>query len=152
MKKEFRFPMLFLILRLALIGMHFCFNINQKSLGNLPIEKFFQALQSEDLNEIDRPGSTYPLNLLPLFQNPGELFPIYKKYYFSYKHTDFPKAERFYQNTIKLSVWVFKKYVKLVNLYIRGIKKVIKNYHILIYEAKINYPKSSFGCSNNKGK
>lgn len=116
--------------------MHFCFNINQKSLGNLPIEKFFQALQSEGLNEIDRPGSTYPLNLLPLFQNPGELFPIYKKYYFSYKHTDFPKAERFYQNTIKLSVWVFKKDVKLVNLYIRGIKKVIKNYHILIYEAK----------------
>ncbi len=111
----------------------FVFQYNSEHLGNLSIEKFFQALQAEGLNEIDRPGSTCPLNLLPLFQNPGELFPIYKKkYHFSYKPGDFPKAEKFYQNAIKLPVWAFKKDAKLVNLYIKGIKKVIKNYYNLL--------------------
>lgn len=111
----------------------FVFQYNSKNLGNLSIEKFFQALQAEGLNEIDRPGSTCPLNLLPLFQNPEELFPVYKKkYHFSYKPGDFPKAEKFYQNAIKLPVWSFKKDAKLVNLYIKGIKKVIKNYYNLL--------------------
>lgn len=110
----------------------FVFQYNQKELNNLSIEKFFEALQSEGLNEVDRPGSTCPLNLLPLFQNPAELFPVYKNQYFSYKPGDFPKAEKFYQNAIKLPVWAFKKDLKFVNLYIEGIKKVIRNHQFLL--------------------
>lgn len=110
----------------------FVFQYKPAELNNLPIEKFFEALQVEGLSEIDRPGSTCPLNLLPLFENPTELFPAYKKHYFSYKPGDFPKAEKFYQNAIKLPVWTSKNDLKFVNLYIAGIKKVIKNYRNLL--------------------
>lgn len=110
----------------------FVFQYRAGELKNLSIEKFFNALQDEGLSEVDRPGSTCPLNLLPLFQNPVELFPIYKKNLFSYKPGDFPKAEKFYQNAIKLPIWTTKKDLKMINLYISGIKKVINNFHDLL--------------------
>ncbi len=110
----------------------FVFQYKPEELENLPIEKFFAALQAEGLTEIDRPGSTSPLNLFPLFQNPSELFPVYKTSPFSYKPGDFPKAEKFYQNAIKIPVWAFKKDLKIVDAYIRGIKKVINNYRDLL--------------------
>ncbi|NMC51285.1 DegT/DnrJ/EryC1/StrS family aminotransferase [Candidatus Kuenenbacteria bacterium] len=91
------------------------------------IDNFFRAIQAEGLLEVDRPGSTSPLNLLPLFQNPTELFPIYKKNYFSYKPGDFPKAEKFYKYAIKLPVWALKKEHKMVDYYIKGFKKVCNN-------------------------
>ncbi len=103
------------------------FQYKSEELNSLSIEKFFEALQTEGLTEIDRPGSTCPLNLLPLFQNPTELFPVYKKYPFAYKPGDFPKAEKFYANAIKLPVYARKSDSKFVNLYISRIKKVIKN-------------------------
>ena len=82
----------------------FVFQYKREELENLPIEKFFEVLQTEGLSEVDRPGSTCPLNLLSLFQKPIDFFPIYKKHSFSYKAGDFPKAEKFYQNAIKLPV------------------------------------------------
>ncbi|WP_330230564.1 hypothetical protein OHA40_32200 [Nocardia sp. NBC_00508] len=42
-------------------------------LGGLPIRRFYDALHAEGCREVDRPGSTCPLNLLPLFQQPGLL-------------------------------------------------------------------------------
>ncbi|MDF1498130.1 MAG: hypothetical protein P1P85_02090 [Patescibacteria group bacterium] len=45
----------------------FVFQYNTKMVQNLSIEKFFNALQCEGLLEADRPGSTSPLNFLPLF-------------------------------------------------------------------------------------
>jgi perosamine synthetase len=110
----------------------FVFQYKPDELDDLPVEKFFEALQTEGLSEVDRPGSTCPLNLLPLFKDPSELFSVYKKNYFSYKPGDFPKAEKFYQNAIKLPVWASKNDLKFVNLYIAGIKKVIKNYRNLL--------------------
>lgn len=110
----------------------FVFQYNAAELQHLPIEKYFEALWAEGLMELDRPGSTSPLNFFPLFQNPGELFPIYKKHSFSYKVGDFPMAERFYQNAIKLPMWASKKDTKFVNLYIAGIKKVINYYRDLL--------------------
>ena len=110
----------------------FVFQYNQKTAQNLSIEKFFDALQEEGLLETDRPGSTSPLNFLPLFQNPCSLFPIYKKHPFSYKIGDFPIAEKFYQNAIKLPMWASKKDTQMVNSYISGIKKVANNYSDLL--------------------
>ncbi len=104
----------------------------KEKLENLDIEYFYKALIAEGLAEVDRPGSTCPLNLLTLFQNPKPLFPVYKKYPFSYKKGDFPKAEKFYQNAIKIPVWALKKDSKAVKAYIRGIKKVINNYRDLL--------------------
>lgn len=110
----------------------FVFQYQPQELENLPIENFFEALQAEGLIEADLPRSTSPLNFLPLFQTPRELFPIYKNYPFSYKRGDFPKAEKFYKNAIKLPVWIFRKDSDIVDAYIRGIKKVIGNYRDLL--------------------
>ncbi|MDT5031566.1 MAG: perosamine synthetase, partial [Actinoplanes sp.] len=46
-----------------------------EELGGLAIERFYDAVRAEGCQEIDRPSSTCPLNLLPLFQDPGPLFP-----------------------------------------------------------------------------
>ncbi|MEU4116869.1 DegT/DnrJ/EryC1/StrS family aminotransferase [Kitasatospora sp. NPDC028055] len=40
-------------------------------LDGLPIERFHQALIAEGATEFDRPGSTCPMNQLPLYQQPG---------------------------------------------------------------------------------
>lgn len=108
------------------------FQYKSEAFQGLPIEKFFEALQGEGLLEADRPGSTSPLNLLPLFQNPNELFPAYKNNKFSYSPGEFPRAEKFYQNAIKFPVWAEQKYARTVASYIRGIKKVTNNYQQLL--------------------
>jgi len=85
------------------------------------------ALKAEGLNSIDLPKSTSPLNLLSLFQDPTELFPIYKnkESNFSYKEGDFPKAEKFYKTAIKMPVGSYLSEDKLTKQYIKGIKKVL---------------------------
>ncbi len=108
------------------------FQYRSEAFDNLPIEKFFKAVQAEGLFEADLPGSTSPLNLLPLFQNPSELFPTYSRNSFSYKPGDFPKAEKFYRNAIKLPVWAEKHDSRIVDGYIKGIKKVADNYKSLL--------------------
>ncbi|MBI5913187.1 DegT/DnrJ/EryC1/StrS family aminotransferase [Candidatus Azambacteria bacterium] len=108
------------------------FQYKKDKFQDLPIEKIFSAFQAENLTEVDRPVSTAPLNLLPLFQSPEELFPVYKNNLFSYKPGDFPRAENFYHNAIKLPLWTSKKDAKMVAMYIKGIKKVIKNYRKLL--------------------
>lgn len=82
-------------------------------------------LHKKGLVDIDSPGSTKPLNLLPLFKNPGILFPVYKeaKNKFSYKEGDFPKAERFFNRMLKMPVGVDKDDQSLVNIYIEGLSK-----------------------------
>lgn len=107
----------------------FTFQYNPKGLENLPIKKFFEALRAEGLSGVEMQlRSKCPLNLLPIFQTPAELFPIYKKSPFSYKPGDFPKAEKFYQNTINVRIGASKNDLKFINLYISGIKKVLRNF------------------------
>lgn len=102
-----------------------------EELDNLPIAKFFEALQAEGLADIDMPGSTCPLNLLPLFQSPGELFSNYEGK-FSYKNEEFPEARKFFDTAIKLPVWVNDSDLPIVEKYIEAIEKVIKNYQELL--------------------
>jgi dTDP-4-amino-4,6-dideoxygalactose transaminase len=108
------------------------FQYQSEKFQGLSIKKFFEALQAEGLLEADRPGSTLPLNLLPLFQTPNKLFPVYKSDSFSYSKGDFPRAEKFYQNAIKFPVWAMQKDASIVASYIRGIKKVSNNYQQLL--------------------
>lgn len=111
----------------------FAFQYNAKELEDLPIGKFFEALRAEGLSGVDiLLRSKCPLNLLPIFQTPTELFPNYKKYPFSYKPGDFPKAEKFYQNTINMRIGASQNASKFINLYISGIKKVLQNYQDLL--------------------
>ncbi len=104
---------------------------DSKQLNNLPVEKFFEALQAEGCVDADMPGSTCPLNTLPLFQTPGELFPEYESK-FGYSVGDFPKAEEFFQRAIKIPVWVNEADLPIVEKYIEAIKKVVHNYKELI--------------------
>jgi len=102
-----------------------------EELDNLSIEKFYEALKAEGCTELDIPNSTSPLNLLTLFQNPSKIFPDYKNLV-SYKKGDFPKAEKFYSSILKLPVWHRKENEKIVDLYIKSFKKVIKNHKSLL--------------------
>jgi perosamine synthetase len=105
------------------------FQYRKGDLNNLSIEKFYEALKAEGLLEADLPKSTAPLNTLELFKNPGFLFQIYKENPFSYKKGDFPKAEAFYENAIKLPVWTQKVDLDIIKKYIVGFKKVLLNYN-----------------------
>lgn len=99
-----------------------------EELGDLPIEKFYKALQAEGCMELDRPRSTCPLNYHPLFQNPELLFPGYKGKV-GYKRGDFPNTERFHEHSLKLPVWHDSKDEEIVDGYVKAFKKVIENYH-----------------------
>lgn len=105
---------------------------NAVSLDGLPIEKFVGALMAEGLIDVDRPMSTSPLNLLPLFQKPQVLFPIYNQYPFSYKPGDFPKAELFYKKTIKIPIWHSYSGEGIMNNYVQGFVKVLTHYKELL--------------------
>lgn len=108
------------------------FKYNSEKFGGLSVNKFCDALIAEGLVEVDRPNSTSPLNLLPIFQEPGNLFPVYKKIKLNYLPGDFPKSEKFFNQAIKLPVWVQSKDSSTVNKYILGFKKVCDNYKELL--------------------
>lgn len=99
---------------------------NKSGKSKVPIEHFLKALQAEGCLEADIPNSTCPLNLMPLFQNPAPLYPIYKGK-FAYKPGQFPVAEEFFQTRIKFPVWTRSKDIGIVKSYIRAIQKVILN-------------------------
>ena len=73
-------------------------------LGKLPIETFLRALKAEGCVDVDRPGSTCPLNLHPLFQHPAPLFPAFADSWPSYRSGQFPAAEDLWSSTIKITI------------------------------------------------
>ncbi|MFF0458664.1 DegT/DnrJ/EryC1/StrS family aminotransferase [Nocardia africana] len=90
----------------------------------LPIERFYAALKAEGCAELDRPGSTCPLNLLPLFQEPGPLFPAHEGK-LACRPGDFPQAEQVHRNTLKLPVWHRQEDIPIAMRYVDAIRKVI---------------------------
>ncbi|MFD4393688.1 DegT/DnrJ/EryC1/StrS family aminotransferase [Kitasatospora sp. NPDC058397] len=95
-----------------------------EQLGGLPIERFHQALLAEGATEFDRPGSTCPLNQLPLYQQPSTLFPGHPQSQRRYKAGDFPVAERAHAHMIKLPVWHREQDLELVEQYVRAAIKI----------------------------
>ncbi|MCA9939977.1 MAG: DegT/DnrJ/EryC1/StrS family aminotransferase [Anaerolineales bacterium] len=109
----------------------FVMQYQAEELGGLPIERFYDALQAEGCKELDRPGSTCPLNYHPLFQDPGQLFPGYNGQ-LNYRAGDFPVAENFHSRCLKLPVWHDPKDEEIVDLYIQAFRKVVANHHALL--------------------
>ncbi|WP_406272306.1 DegT/DnrJ/EryC1/StrS family aminotransferase [Nocardia sp. NBC_00881] len=93
------------------------------SFNDLPVERFHEALLAEGCAEIDRPGSTCPLNQLPLFQEPGPLFPAFTGK-LAYAAGDYPRAEEIHHATLKLPVWHEEQDLWIVDCYIEAIRKV----------------------------
>ncbi|MFE7798689.1 DegT/DnrJ/EryC1/StrS family aminotransferase [Nocardia sp. NPDC057440] len=97
------------------------------SFDDVPVERFHVALQAEGCHEIDRPGSTCPLNLLPLFQDPEPLFPAFTGK-LAYAPGDYPRAEQIHHSTLKLPVWHREDDLPLVDRYIEAIRKVTEHH------------------------
>src|SRR5699024_7970428 len=100
-------------------------------LGGLPVDRAYKALRSDGCHEVDRPGSTCPINLLPLFQEPAPLFALYNGK-IEYTSDDFTHPEAIHHGTIKMPVWHHENDIPLVNSYIEAFRKVIDNYHDLL--------------------
>lgn len=102
-------------------------------LNGLSIERFYAALHAEGCKEVDRPGSTGPLNLLPLFRDPEPLFPHYRRLREApYGPGQFPVAEAVHRHTLKLPVWHREEDMPLVDHYIEAFRKVIENHEDLV--------------------
>lgn len=102
-------------------------------LDGLPVERFHAALQAEGCREVDRPGSTRPLNTLPLFQDPAPLFPSDPRLCdLQYQGGQFPVAEQVHHHTLKLPVWHREAELPLVRHYIDGFCKVVEHYKHLM--------------------
>lgn len=110
----------------------FVWQYNKDQYNGLPIEIFHKALVAEGLVEFDLPRSTCPLNNLPLFQNPHQLFPNNYKAKVYYKNGQFPQAEKFYSQALKMPVWVDLSKQNIVKKYLAGIDKVSDNVDELI--------------------
>ncbi|MET9182399.1 DegT/DnrJ/EryC1/StrS family aminotransferase [Kitasatospora aureofaciens] len=101
-------------------------------LGGLPIERFHQALIAEGAAEFDRPGSTCPMNQLPLFQCPAMLFPGHPQSHRRYGPGAFPVAERAHAHMIKLPVWHREQDLELADQYIRAAMKISDHHKELL--------------------
>lgn len=98
----------------------------------LGVDRLHDALLAEGCAEVDRPGSTRPLNHLPLFQDPTPLFPAYHDMV-RYGPGDFPAAERFHERALKLPVWT--DYTGVVEQYAAAFTKVVAGRHALLGSA-----------------
>ncbi|MFJ2776545.1 MULTISPECIES: hypothetical protein [unclassified Kitasatospora] len=101
-------------------------------LGGLGAEQFHRALVAEGATEFDRPGSTRPMNQLPLYRRPGPLFPDHPNSHRRYVDGDFPVAEHTYRRTIKLPVWHREEDLPLAEQYVRAARKVIDHHKELL--------------------
>lgn len=99
-------------------------------LGGLPIGRFHDALKAEGCLELDRPGSTCPINLHPLFQAPTVLLP-HSAQVPAYKAGQFPRAEVFHANTLKLPVWHREEDIPLAHAYTDAFAKVMAHHRDL---------------------
>ncbi|MEV0537354.1 DegT/DnrJ/EryC1/StrS family aminotransferase [Kitasatospora sp. NPDC050463] len=101
-------------------------------LGGLPIDRFHQALIAEGATEFDLPGSTCPLNQLPLYQQPGPLFPRHPHSHRRYTSGDFPVAEQAHAHTIKLPVRHREQDLELAEQYVRAAIKISDHHKELL--------------------
>ncbi len=83
------------------------------------------SFNAAGLTEVDRPGSTGPLNLLPLFRDPAPLFPRYRAAWCGYEAGDFPASEELHGSSFKLPRGSTSRDEDVVRLYGETIKRVV---------------------------
>ena len=99
---------------------------------DITVDEICKELIEKGILDADKPGSTCPLNMLRLFQDPSLLYPEYKNQV-KYKIEDFPNAKKFFDQAIKLPIDIYqgKKYQTVLNKYAQIIKKVVKR-HLIV--------------------
>lgn len=108
---------------------------DKKKANNIDRKTFIRLLKSEGLREIDIPNSTCPLNQLPLFKSPNNIYPYLYDKNNTKEEDEYLVSNIFYNSAIKLPVWALKNNSNLVLRYIEGILKV--SYHVLNYPNKL---------------
>ncbi|HYG64940.1 MAG TPA: DegT/DnrJ/EryC1/StrS family aminotransferase [Thermoanaerobaculia bacterium] len=82
------------------------------------------ALAAEGCSALDHPKVTAPVHRLPLFREPGRVFPGYA----SPPEREFPMADEFYARAWKLPVWHREEDGALVGQYLEAIRKVMHHF------------------------
>jgi dTDP-4-amino-4,6-dideoxygalactose transaminase len=108
----------------------FVIQVDPKKIS-ISTQVFCDKLIENGISDADMPGSTCPLNLLKLFQEPSLLYPSYKGLV-NYKPGDFPVAETFFNNAIKFPIDIYdtEDYKQVLENYATIIKRVLKDYSI----------------------
>ncbi|MDQ3239110.1 MAG: DegT/DnrJ/EryC1/StrS family aminotransferase [bacterium] len=96
---------------------------------SISTKEFCNKLIDAGLLDADMPGSTCPLNLLKLFQEPGYLFPYYADKV-GYHSGDFPVAEHFFNNAIKFPIDIYdtSDYKQVLDSYADILNKTLDKY------------------------
>ncbi|MDD2870902.1 MAG: DegT/DnrJ/EryC1/StrS family aminotransferase [Candidatus Gracilibacteria bacterium] len=103
----------------------FVMQYNQDEANGILLEKFYEALICEGLDELDIPFSTSLIHNFDLFKELNNVNPrLYKENIKTYTDIDFPNSVKFYNNALKLPVWNRECDKEIVEKYVEGIKKV----------------------------
>ncbi|MDR7304205.1 hypothetical protein [Haloactinomyces albus] len=96
-------------------------------LGGVPIEAVIAVLRAEGVLEVDRSGSTRPLNEHPLFEEPTAPFPLFPQGWPRYGQEQLPRAEWLHRHTLKLAVPHADD--GLADAYLQAFEKVLTHHH-----------------------
>lgn len=100
------------------------FHLDRELAGRGLGPQVLAALAAEGCSSIDHPKITAPVHGLPLFRDPGRVFPGYA----SPPERAFPGAEDFYARAWKLPVWHREEDDALVEQYLEAIRKVMRHF------------------------
>jgi perosamine synthetase len=107
---------------------------NERSNG-VNREEFVKALHAIGLIEVDIPNSTSPLDKLPFFNHSERSKRLSKNVHTNSVIQNYPEAYKFYNQIIKMPVWVRQEDEEIIDLYIEGFKlmadKIINNVPII---------------------
>lgn len=91
-------------------------------LSEVTIERIHAALMAEGAAEVQRPSDSFLLPLLPLFQRPGTLFPVYRD--MKMPAGEYPSATSFHNSVLRLPVWHRAEDEEIVGQYLEAFHKV----------------------------
>jgi dTDP-4-amino-4,6-dideoxygalactose transaminase len=98
---------------------------DEENAGGVPLARVVAALRAEGMAEVDQPVATCLMHDLPLFTDPGPVFPMTAGLGGNdAPNTGYPTAERFFRCALKVPVWAFKENRPIVEAYIEGFQKV----------------------------
>lgn len=101
----------------------YVFQFVPENANGVTLDILMKAMAAEGLTEFDHPTSTAPIYNMPLFLHPEIAFPaLYKGP--ARAQGQFPGADRFYANALKIPTWVYPDEMPIADAYIKALQKV----------------------------